>query len=91
MIIGVKYCGGCNPRYNRADILQQLQTRFARHSFCLAAACPQMDVLLVLQGCDAACADIQGYAPRYGVLTVTDASQLQQIGQKLQQIQQRLE
>ena len=48
MRIGIKYCGGCNPRYDRVAAVKELQhahLKAAKHKFVinsreqLAAAC----------------------------------------------------
>ena len=68
MTVGIKYCGGCNPRYDRVAF-----------AAALAAACPEAvcvparpgetcDKLVVLCGCTARCADHSAVTARYGVL-----------------------
>ena len=37
MLIGVKYCGGCNPVYNRGRQVKRLQEQFPEHDFQFAA------------------------------------------------------
>lgn len=57
MVIGIKYCGGCNPRYDRVAQVEQLKARFPQHTYVSAAAASDCDVWLVVCGCTAACAD----------------------------------
>ena len=57
-VVGVRYCGGCNPRHNRAAAVRQLQARFPALRF-LPAASGQPAVLVVC-GCSAQCADVSG-------------------------------
>lgn len=70
MIIGVKYCGGCNPRYNRTGMLARIEACAPQHTYCPAASCAGMDALLVLNGCGVACADISLYDGVENILIV---------------------
>lgn len=83
MTAGLKYCGGCNPRYDRVA--------FAK---ALAAACPQValvpafagetyDALVVLCGCTARCADHTQIGSRAGVLVVDHQTTLGQAAEFL--------
>ena len=56
--IGVKFCGGCNPRYDRGALLQKI--RDARPDWAIDIAEPGTvyKSLLVICGCTSACADI---------------------------------
>ena len=64
MRVGLRYCGGCNPRFDRVAAVGRL-----------AAACPQAalepaepgrmyDLLLIVGGCSACCADQTGLVGR---------------------------
>lgn len=57
MIIGIKYCGGCNPRYDRVAKVEQLKAELPQHSYVSALTTSDCDVWLVVCGCPAACAD----------------------------------
>ena len=37
MRIGIKYCGGCNPVYNRGRQVKRLQEQYPEHEFDFAA------------------------------------------------------
>ena len=60
MIIGVKYCGGCNSIYNRGRQVELLKEQFPEHEFRTAAAGNTCDVWLVVCGCMRACASTEG-------------------------------
>ena len=62
--VGVKYCGGCNPRYDRVALVQQLAAAFPRLSFSHARPEEPGDILLVVCGCSARCADLTGLEGR---------------------------
>lgn len=64
MNVGIKYCGGCNPRYDRKKILQMLQEDFD-YEFEIAKLDKICDVLVVLCGCTNCCTDYKKIKYRY--------------------------
>lgn len=60
MIIGVKYCGGCNSVYNRGRQVNLLKEQFPEHEFRTASEGNVCDVWLVVCGCMRACASTEG-------------------------------
>lgn len=56
--VGIKYCGGCNPRIERGKVAEALQTLLPE-GFRLAddAAGPPWDLGILISGCEVACAD----------------------------------
>lgn len=58
--VGVKYCGGCNPRYDRAAFLREAQEKYQDiATFEAAKEDVLYDRLLVISGCTSACANYQ--------------------------------
>ena len=55
-VVGVRYCGGCNPRYDRTAALHALEEQFPGLRFLPAA--PGQPLTLVICGCAAQCADV---------------------------------
>lgn len=67
MIVRVKYCGGCNPRYDRTLLLERLKEAFPEITF-QGESSAQAAAGLVICGCSAACArpeDCMGPAGRF--------------------------
>jgi hypothetical protein len=56
--IGVKYCGGCNPRIDRSKFVDELKKKFAG-DLALAIGCSteKWELGILVCGCSAACAD----------------------------------
>ncbi|MBM6926987.1 hypothetical protein [Pseudoflavonifractor phocaeensis] len=63
MRIGIKYCGGCNPRYDRVAYVQTLACRYPNAVFEPAEPGRDYDVVLVVCGCSARCAGVIGLDP----------------------------
>ncbi len=54
--IGIKYCGGCNPGYERVEMIERVQFRFNNRFLFLRHGDPDIDVLVLMSGCHRACA-----------------------------------
>ncbi|MTK14263.1 MAG: hypothetical protein F8N39_20025 [Clostridiaceae bacterium] len=64
MNIGVKYCGGCNPKYDRSKFLYTLK-KFFNYEFEIAKINKVHDVIIVLCGCTSCCADHRQFKFKY--------------------------
>ena len=64
MVIGVKYCGGCNSVYNRGRQVNLLKEKFPDCEFRTAADGNICDIWLVVCGCLRACASTSGLVAR---------------------------
>jgi len=67
--IGIKYCGGCNPSYERVEIVHRAQSQFNHPFHFVHHDEPDIEVLLLLSGCQRACAeqDLNRAVPHYSV------------------------
>jgi len=54
--IGVKYCGGCNPGYERVEMIERVQFRFHDRFLFLRHDEPDIEVTVFMSGCHRACA-----------------------------------
>lgn len=68
--VGIKYCGGCNPRFDRTAFVARLSAAVPAAVFQPARPGESCDLLLVVCGCTARCADTTGLEGRLGRLTV---------------------
>ena len=55
--VGLKYCGHCQPFRNMVDLMDQVRAAAPDIDF-VRWSDPDLDVLLALQACVVACADI---------------------------------
>lgn len=53
----IKYCGGCNPRYDRTKAVKQLEEKLGEQ---LSMVVPETyyDEVFVICGCTASCTDL---------------------------------
>lgn len=70
--VTVKFCGGCNPGYDRVAAADAMIERLAGSAQWVFGPRGVPDVVVAVCGCDCACADLSGF-PDARVLTVTSA------------------
>ena len=56
----VKYCGGCNPRFDRSSVVHAIEDNIGERLFSPAEN-ETYDEIYVVHGCTARCADISAY------------------------------
>ncbi len=57
MVIGVKYCGGCNPVIDRPALVEEIGRRLPPGCRITTDRPPYWDLALLVCGCPIACAD----------------------------------
>lgn len=65
MTVNIKYCGGCNPRFDRAEIVRRLKEKFPLNTYLINDQ-ESTDAVIILCGCSAACADVTDCYGVYG-------------------------
>ena len=58
MKIGIKYCGGCNPRYDRVAMGNRFVRILDQSVEWVSPDDPEAEMILVIVGCDTACVDL---------------------------------
>ncbi len=58
--VAVKYCGGCNPGYDRGALVAELQRKL-KGKILLVAPHEDPDRFIAVQGCSTACADLSPF------------------------------
>ena len=54
----IKYCGGCNPYYDRVALVKKLERRLRGKVEFVSANSDHIDLVLAVEGCNTACADL---------------------------------
>ena len=62
--IGLKYCGGCKPGYDRVALVEEIRARIAPGAELVPPESGGIDLVLAVQGCPTACADLTGLGGR---------------------------
>ena len=80
MKIGIKYCGGCNPRYARTAFANRIiNTLSDSIVFEKATETSDYDVLLVINGCRNACTHFSRFSVRQDIIQVTHDSDYEKV------------
>ncbi|NLY71744.1 MAG: hypothetical protein GX076_08745 [Clostridiales bacterium] len=82
---GVRFCGGCNPRYDRGKALEKIKEHFKdRIEFSYAKEDVDYDILLVIGGCTNNCASFSQFNSRLGHITMWSENHIDRIIEELE-------
>ena len=72
--VAIKYCGGCNPDYDRTALVNRIKTLLSGQVEFASLNDESIDLVLTVQGCKTAGADLSNLTPFriYGVTSVED-------------------
>jgi hypothetical protein len=59
--VGIKYCGGCNPDYDRVALVEQIMRALKGKVEIVPAQNEGVEIILAVQGCATACADLSPF------------------------------
>ncbi|MFW5901837.1 MAG: hypothetical protein ACOCTS_02230 [Thermodesulfobacteriota bacterium] len=59
--IGLKYCGGCKPTYDRVALVDDIKERLGNRVEFVPADSADVSLILAVQGCPTACADLSAF------------------------------
>jgi len=62
--VGLKYCGGCNPQYDRVQAVEFLRERLKDTVDLASYEDPGIEGILVVTGCPTACVDLTPFKGR---------------------------
>ena len=61
MKVRIKYCGGCNPGFDRVELVDKIRIELAGIVDFVSPMDPGIEALLVIEGCSTACADVSEF------------------------------
>ncbi|MBW2544964.1 MAG: hypothetical protein JRD43_05765 [Deltaproteobacteria bacterium] len=62
--IGLKYCGGCSPRYDRVQAVASIKRRLEDRVEFVSYEDRDVEGILVVTGCSTACVDLTPFEGR---------------------------
>ena len=83
MKCGVKFCGGCNPHYQRGDAYRKIKGDMPEVDFEYAEEDQDYDNLLVIGGCTACCPGYSQYTVKDDVFKMWSEEHIDDIKAKL--------
>jgi len=54
--VGIKYCGGCNPTYERVEMIEKITFRLGDQFLFHRHGDEEVEALILVSGCQRACA-----------------------------------
>ena len=83
MKCGIRFCGGCNPRYDRGKACEEIKQQFKDIDFLHAVENEKYDCLLVIGGCTNCCASYEQFDVEGKVFKMWDKSHVEDVKEKL--------
>ena len=77
MKVAIKYCGGCNPDYDRVALAKYIEKSLLGKVEFVSAEDENIDLVLAVEGCKTACADLSAFkATKFRFITrIEDAAE----------------
>jgi hypothetical protein len=90
MTIQVKYCGGCNPGYNRSGLVGRIAKDFPEFNIlCEMPAGEKADFVLVVCGCPVRCASHEELWGLSGKWVISSPDEYPLLYKELHKVEQR--
>jgi len=70
--IALKYCGGCDPGFDRVDFFRRLRAAAGARIEWATVEDQDCDTVLVIAGCERACPRESAELAAYRMITITD-------------------
>ena len=87
MKCGVRFCGGCNPRFDRGEAYEKIRTQLKDEiEFDYAKEDHLYDVILVIGGCTNCCASYCEYEAKKGNIMLWDPDHVERVVHELEHI-----
>lgn len=67
--VGIKYCGGCNPEYDRVAVVNHIKERLRDKIEIVRPESEDVDLILSVNGCRTACADLKPFENEIHTIT----------------------
>jgi hypothetical protein len=83
--VGVKFCGGCNPRYERGKALEKIKEYFGSEPrFVYAEEGGRYDLLLYIAGCVTRCTVLNAYSCERGIVSLWDENMIRDVCERIE-------
>lgn len=74
--VGIRYCGGCNPRFDRGAMVERVCRKHSRWDVEIAREGQPYDLLLVIGGCPSCCAAFDQFTAEKVLKLWTDMEEI---------------
>jgi hypothetical protein len=78
--VGIKYCGGCNPGYDRVALADFIKQSLHGKAEFVPLDHAHIDLILAVEGCRTCCADLSSFEGKqvYFITQIEDAGKFLQ-------------
>ena len=84
MKIGIKFCGGCNPKYDRKYAESILREHISKeHTIDYVSDYQSYDYVFIINGCQAQCASSENFHVEKNIYSIYSLKSLDDLIQKL--------
>lgn len=83
MVIGIKYCGGCNPVYDRGKRARSFMEENPGHEYVASDMTRVCDIWMVVCGCTRRCVDTSGLKAHEKIVMVWDEESYRRLEQEI--------
>ena len=90
MKIGVRFCGGCNPRFDRGEALEKIRISKPDDEFLHAVEGEEYDMLLVIGGCTNCCATFDHFHSHTGVEKIWSEDHIPELNEEIEIARKRI-
>ena len=74
--VGLKYCGGCNPEYDRVALVRYIEESLQSKVAFVTPESEGVGLILAVEGCGTACADLSAFqGMEIRVITTIDGAE----------------
>lgn len=88
MTVHIRYCGGCNPRYDRQALAERIRRRFPQITFASDPGAGD-GAVVIFCGCPSACVDVTESYGTYGRFVIWSEAAQKRLEEFLDNICQR--
>lgn len=89
MVIGIKFCGGCNPVYDRGGRVEKFKKANPEHEYVTSESNAVCDLWMVVCGCSRRCAGTDGLKAERGIVLLWDEAGFRRLEQEIREAAQR--
>lgn len=88
--VGVKYCGGCNERYDRMGAYRGILAQCSEYTKFEATSGreqKEFDLILILCGCQAQCPKTSNLKSKHGLISLFQDTDFEKVVQAIREIE----
>ena len=86
MILRIKFCGGCNPRFDRRSIVTKIEEEYKDIKIVYSDGDEIPDLLVVICGCTAQCAEYKSIKFKYKSVVIYSEDGYNKIKEAIEEI-----